>query len=491
MNITVEIKNDNGNYIDRTSLIRKNSISRTDVLNNQSDRMTFEIPVYGQDAEAASQTYYPDAGQEIILKRNGTREFGGVITKTTIDTERNGSRVVRVQCKDWVHTLDRQNILEKYEDQTVNQIIDDLASTYAKSFTTNGVNCDINVATITFNRIKFSKALKKLANLTNFSWYVDANKDIHFFDKNETPAPFDISKNNGKYIPRTLNISKDITQIRNRVTIRGGEETGNPKTETFDGSQSVEIDTGGQAFNLSSKFSEAPTVKVNGQSQTVGLDFIESGDKFDCFWSFQEKYVRFKDSTAPADGDTVKITGTPLFPVIAEVSDPDSVQEHGVYEFFKKYDTITSRDEAVQRAQADLDAYAQEITEGSFDTYEPGLRSGQVIHVDVPGVDQDFLIKRVRFQMLSDDKGQWSVKLQTLKTFDIIEVLQDLLDDEVQDTSEESLLTFRTVRETVGVGDEVISKSKKSGPYYWAPTDPAEEDANTEYIKWNYFTWSG
>jgi len=490
MIVTVKIKDDSGTFVDRTEVIQKNSIARTDILNDKADRLSFTVPTYGKKGVPEAQNYYPEAGQETILTRDGTREFGGVITKTTTETERNNKGSVKVECKDYTHLLDRELILERYDDKTVNEIIADLQKTYAKSFTTQNVDCDIDVATITFNRIPFSKALKKLANLTNYSWYIDANKGIHFFAKNQNQAPFDVTKNNGKYLPRTLGINKDITQIRNRVTVKGGEETGQVRDETFDGGDSTEIDIGGQAFNLASKFAELPEVTVNGTDQTVGVENLDDGDTFDCFWSFQEKYVRFPDRTAPTDGDTVVITGNPLYPVIVEVSNADSIKEHGLYEFYKEDKTIASQDQALQRAEAELEAYAQEITEGEFDTYEPGLRSGQVVHVNVDGVNEDFLIKRVRFQMVHDDRGRWSVTLQTTKTFDIVSVLQDLLDDEVQDTSEESLLTLRKLEDTVTVEDSTPTASTKSGPYYVAPDDPANEDPNKEYGVVNFSTVS-
>lgn len=73
-------------------------------------------------------------------------------------------------------------------------------------------------------RLQYKKptvVLEDFAKMQNFFWYVDYDKDIHFFKKDAKLAPFsldDTSENFGD-----LSISVDIADLKNRQTVRGGE----------------------------------------------------------------------------------------------------------------------------------------------------------------------------------------------------------------------------------------------------------------------------
>ena len=156
----------------------------------------------------------------------------------------------------------------------------------------------------------------------NYSWYIDYNKDVHFFAKNTELAPFNLATDTGMFIWDSLKLTEDLTQIRNKVTVIGGEYEANNRTETYvaDGEQ--------KQFPLAYKFSKAPAVTVNAVAKTVGvdgLDTVTNEDAYDCFWSFNEKYIRFKDSNYPDAADVVAITGSPLLPVVVNVPDQTSI----------------------------------------------------------------------------------------------------------------------------------------------------------------------
>jgi len=74
-----------------------------------------------------------------------------------------------------------------------------------------------------------------------------------------------------------LAISKDLSQIRNKVYIRGSEEEGNERSETY----TVLDDR--LTYNLANKFARKPTVTVDSVEIDVGLDFISPEDDFDAF----------------------------------------------------------------------------------------------------------------------------------------------------------------------------------------------------------------
>lgn len=306
----------------------------------------------------------------------------------------------------------------------VEDIIEDLVTSYAPDFTTANVNCTVVVATVTFDRITLLDALNKLSKLTNFAFYIDYDKDIHFFQRSAEPAPFSLTDTSGNYIEDTLSISRDLSQLRNRVFIRGGEIEGEERTEKFNG------DGEKLTFVLGNKFSSMPTVEVDGSPVTVGVDFIDKEEDFDAFWNYEQKYIRFKDTTVPASGtNNIEVTGTPLFILVMRVEDLASITQYGVYEFAAEDTTIKSRDEAKKFGLAQLEAYAQDIVEGGFKTYTPGLRSGQLLTISSAwrGWTEDFLIQKVSLSMVNNETYIYSVQLATLRTLGIIDFLIDLL----------------------------------------------------------------
>ena len=402
------------NSIDKTDFIDWTTFSKEDVLNSQTDSLTFTTKKHG------SITWKPAAGDEIVVMDGADKIFGGVVVQ--VDESIAGLTLeYQVTCKDWTQYLDRVFVVENFQSQTIDQIIDYINTNYLTGFTIENVSCDILVQSISFNRLPVSKCLQLLAEQVNYNWYVDYDKDIHFFAKNSEAAPFSLDDTSGNYIFNSLRITDDISQMRNRVFVRGGEMIGNSLTENYvaDGSQ--------KTFPLGHKFSSEPTVTVGGVSQNVGIEFVNKDEDFDCLWDYNQKSLRFVN--APSASAAVAITGTPKIPILVQVQDDNSISQYGAYEYAITDQTILSKEEAKQYAIAQLDAYAQQIQEGEFSTYRGGLRSGQVITIqsDIREISESFLIQKVSLQMIGYNKGQYEVGIATLRTMGIIDFLQKLL----------------------------------------------------------------
>ena len=387
---------------------------------------------------------------EITVYDGTDKIFSGIVLRVKRQTTAGKERYL-IQSVDYTRVLDRQLAIEHYTNTTVSGIINDLVTNYASDFTTANVDCDINIASIYFNYLPLSQCIQKLAQAVNYSWYVDYNKDIHFFATNKELSPFNLTDDNGNYIFNSLIFTDDLSQLRNRVRIRGGEIVGDTRTETLTGDGTKKI------FPLANKFSSKPSVTVGGTAQTVGLEFLNNTG-YDCYWNYNEKYIRFE--TAPASGSAIDVTGTPLIPIIVQAEDPISIATYGVHEFYKKDSNIKSTDEAKQYAIAQLDAYKNSINEASFSTYTSGLKSGQLINIqsDKRGIDKDFVIQSVDLRMQGANKGVWNVRLASLRTIGIIQFLQELLltgQTQVKESEDEVLYKYYTDYQDVNVKEDI------------------------------------
>ena len=479
------------NGVDRTNKVQYLSLSIKDNINQRRDTCTFNVKKKPDD------TFFPKVNDKIIVLDGTTRIFGGIIT--SIDSTIESINLVNysVSVVDFTYLLDRRIVLERFRGKTVSFIIDFLLNKYdTEGFTMNNVLGSQVINSITFNRIKFSECIEKIAEMTGYSWYADYNKDLHFFPKDEKVSPFQITDTSNNFIWDSLNVTNDLNQMRNAVYIEGGEEVGNERTEDFT-AQGDEAER--TYYRLAHKFATRPTVTLNSVAIDVGIENLDDDLNFECMWSFNEKYLRFTMGNIPAVDDNVSVTGDPLFPIVVRVRSRTSIKEFGLKEFVIRDKSIQSRDEAKSRAFAELKAYQNGLQESSFRTYTKGLRSGQTITINSPlrDIQEKFLIQSVTFKMIDNENAVYNVTLATLRTIGIISFLQNLIKEKgVSENESETLLTFLDYQDTIVFADEITSMDSQQGPYIWLSGDPSEDsgilDANPDKlpITWNLFTWS-
>jgi len=238
--------------VDRTAEL--SDLTITDNVNNQVDICDFTVE------KTPASAYVPELNAEIIITRDSVRIFAGTITSVSDQLADSNTIRYTVSCTDYTFDLDRKLVTKRYEDTTINDIIDDLLTTYAPTFTMNNVAADIEIGSIAFNRIKLSECLRKLADVVNYQWYVDYHKDVHFFPVNAEEAPFSASE--GHFVRDSLTITKDITQLRNIVLVQGGDEPAAERTVKLAGNGET------AEFGTQLKFATKPTVLYPRQPAT-------------------------------------------------------------------------------------------------------------------------------------------------------------------------------------------------------------------------------
>lgn len=473
---------------DRTGSVIVGSFRKTDNLNQQVDTCNFKINKYG-----ASVTYVPSVGEEVVVTKGATIIFGGVIARIREKVEASTVLIYEIECVDYSQYLKRRLVTERYEGMTVAAIIADIIANYTTdSFTTVNASSTLVIESVSFNRISVADCLQKLADAISYVWYVDYDKDIHFFPRNTEHAPFNLSDTAGNHIYNSLEIVEDLTQVRNSITVQGGDaESDSARTEYASG------DGTRTQFPLVNKFSEKPIVTVSGSPQAVGVEFLDDDAAFDVMWNYNEKYLRFTAGNTPGAGtNNIEATAKYLYPIVVSVPAPASQAVYGTYQFAITDRTIGSQAEAIARAQAELTSYAQSLHEGSFRTYSDGLRSGQVIGIQSTqrGKDIDVLIQSVSATM-RDPEGEhfeYSVRFATLKSIGIIAYLQNQLrSKEVIVDDDEILLTYYPLEDEIGFADELSVPVTSAGPYVWTylhnadfKNQPAFTAATSTFDRW-------
>jgi len=414
--ITVEV-----NSNDITDLIVFPSLSVKQNLTNQADTAGFTVRKYG------SRTFTPQFDDDVEIFDGATKIFAGKILQITEGVESGGGGVVyTVNCVDHTYEMDKLLASRVYENETIADIIDDLITSYAPSFTSNNVTSTFIVEKIVFNQIPISTCLKRLADIVRYDWYVDEDKDVHFFARESNEAPFDLTDTAGNHVYKSLTRTLDGSQVVNRIKVRGGEYDGASYTDTI-----TVVGNDSKSFKLPYRFANLVIELDTGggfTAQNVGIDFVDDFVSDDVLYNFQEQSIRFENPLS--DGDQIRFTGNPKIRVFAVAEDPASIAAYGKIEKLIRENDIQSNTVARRRAAAELYAYAQAVVDARFSTYTPGLRTGMLINVqsDLRGNNDDLIIKSITFQPYTPTDYRYSVECISTKRFDLIDLLQKILE---------------------------------------------------------------
>lgn len=489
---------------DRTRLVAPGTLRISNILTQQIDTASFSIRKFGD------RTFAPSVGQEVVIIRQPTtgfpytfpfvldgattRIFGGRIVSVEEEYAELDYVNYKIDCVDYTRDLDKRLVVEQYENMTIDAIIADIRTNYWSSdITINNVDANITVKYIAFNYEYPSQCLKQLAQLVNYDWYIDYNKDVHFFAKETNAAPFSLTDTNGKYVYDSLRIRRDITPVRNTIYVRGGEYLGDTITVEALGNGTKNI------FETQYKMANLQ-LTVSGQIKNVGIDNVDNESLYDAMHNFQEKIIKFRGDKIPNNAKNVKIIGNPYLPVLVKVRDNTSIANFsatdgndGIYEFKIVDKSIKTKEGARQRARAELLAYAATLSEGEFETYTDGLSAGQKITIQstLRGISEDFIINRVEIRDLVPHKPgtvsgkiKYNVSLITTRTFDQIDLLQKLLTDkdkEIVISDDEVLDEIENGDETIEVA-EAVTTTTEARNYQWG-------SGGTPQAYWNLFNW--
>jgi hypothetical protein len=471
--------------IDRTGDVINGSIRVEDIINDQINSLKLRL-------DNRSGNGLPDDNEEIVITLDdGSKMFGGIITNNARGSVKSTGAVQSdLMCSDYTYLLDSNLVHKTYENMTDKAIIEAIVSTYCPGFgiTTTNVIEGVTISQISFNYVQPSQAIRKICEMTGRSWYIDYDKDIHYFPSGTDTAPFNIDSDNSQYFD--LSISKDNSQLKNRVYVRGG-------TKLSEFTVYVEVGDGEKtAFVLPDKPHDV-TVEVDRGGgyveETLGIKNVNT-EGYKWYLNFQEKYIE-QDSgeTVLSATDKIRVTYKYDIPILVAIENKASILAYGQREFAIFDKSITTTDAARDRASAELTDYAASLVEGTFKTYEAGFVSGQTININLTdyNVNDDYIVQKVVAQAYGAGEYVYTVSIASAKTMGIIKFLIELLE------SNKNLIDLddnEVVDELFNVEDALLSDSLQDaltidsqGAYFTWCVDSLET-TQTRMV-WDLFQW--
>jgi len=403
--------------VDRTADIIAKSITIEDVINDKQNTCRFQL----MDLSGSGA---PQTDDEIIITlADNTRIFAGYIVSVVLAKKNRGSVLFEVSSVDYARLLDQNLVHQTYEDMTdqaiIQSIIDEYCAGLGISYT--NVLLSVTISQVSYNYLQVSQVFKKICDLTGRNWYIDYNKDVHYFPLTTNTTPFNIDNTNDEYID--LKISKNSAQLKNRVYVRGGTKLSDYTT------YSVKGDGVARSFPLPDK-PHSVSITVNGSAKTLGIKNIHTSG-YDWYLNYDEKYLeQDTGGSVLTSSDTLAITYKYDIPILVALEHTASIADNGIKEFAIFDKSITTTDAARDRASAELTDYANAIIEGSFRTHTAGFISGQYININLSeyGINDNYIVQKVVARSIGAGNFIYDISLASSKTMGIIRFLIELLE---------------------------------------------------------------
>lgn len=170
------------------------SVDITSVLTKEKGSAKFDIL-------NINSPHIPNFGDTINIYYNSALIWAGTCTEKETIIDGGILQRVKVTCMDWAFKLDSMVVHKSYQNMDPHDIVADLITNFAPAgFTTTNVKRgNFLVASMKFNYEPLTRCLETLAKTIGWDWYVDVNKDVHFFfastntgSSELNPAPFNI-----------------------------------------------------------------------------------------------------------------------------------------------------------------------------------------------------------------------------------------------------------------------------------------------------------
>jgi hypothetical protein len=375
--------------VDKSSMFQANSFSFTDELKNKTTARF--------DLVDAAGTYRPIRGQLVVIAKSGTTVYSGIIDEFDEEKWTSIANKFSISCVNLSDIFERTIVFGSYDSYAAGDIIKDLVSIFfaAEGITTTNVEDGPVLPLIEFNYIAMSDALNDLAAYSGLSWYIDFNKDIHFYSRTAEPAPWELTDTSADF--RNFKITRHREGYRNVQYITNAQGTTGARTETLTG------DGSRKSFTVGYPIAFAPLVNQNGTDRSVGVKGVDTGMEW--YWSQGSDTLVMDDSeTTPIEGEPIVVAYEGLIDIITKVENGDEVDARrtiegglGKYEAVESDEGMIGKDLTVQRAASLLRLNGKLPDKIAYETDVDGLRAGMAQSIvvsrhDVSGV---FLISKI------------------------------------------------------------------------------------------------
>ena len=413
---TIEMKNDNGIYKDTFSV---------------GD----DVVIYLDENNPPTTKIFNGLIEEIDYKTKFTRDF------------------ITLSGRDYTARLQDVTFLEVYDNKAPETIIKDIIDKYVTDITYNNVaTTGKTIEHMTFKHKTAFEAIKELADICEYDFYVDKNRDLHFEPTNTVSSGKVFNNTNIIGTPR---FRLDRNEMFNEVWFYGGRYlSGFLESFTADGVGSV--------FTLLYKPHNTHVtvdgVEKNGQIYNIIFSSPPSGINY--LVDYNNKNVIFVSGTQAGDnipdsGAAINIDYYRDLPIVKRFDDQSSIAKYGRRVKVFVENEITQPSQAEDLARAALTRLKNPAIEGNVNIRGINeLIPGNTVIVDLP--DQN--ISNQTFSVIS---VTYNINKNTLLSQEIIKCKLSTKIKDIVDVIKQMILDIK------GLQNKDIDQSELLTRYEW------------------------
>lgn len=333
------------------------------------------------------------------------KRITGIVNNKYTGQDGPSVKTIKLSGLDYTSRTMQSLVTSAYTAQTPDAIIIDVLTTYFPDITYKNVQTGApSVIPIKWSHKAGFECFNQLAQMTGWDWYVDADKDFHWFPAIQNPASVKYSTTNVEGY--TANIYRasaifqtDGTKLENKITFYGGTYLSDPRTEQRAG------DGVTTTFFTTYPLRAYPDVYVNGVQVSAGQDQVDTNRQW--YYTLGKNYLTQAPGSTPlTSSDIIKVVYQYDVPLIEQQQDDTSIAKYGLFEGAKVDASVKDRTTARKIINGLLQEYAYPVVYGSFDTWEPTISSGQFVIVNAPDQGVNALglkVTQVHHQISSTD----------------------------------------------------------------------------------------
>jgi len=465
--------------------LKQNPIEITERLNDEANVARFNI----QQKPGQSK---PNESSEVIIVdpdiTGSPRIFAGYITRVEPEETNKGDYILHeVEVSDYTYILNNKNAQITYENETLGDIVRDLIDRYVDSSYgvtyMNVVASGPTITSVSFGHIPLKECFKKLSKITGYSWYIDYYKDVHFFLTENNPAPESFSDNSTNL--SEVRIDRDTTQVRNVITVEGGM-TQSAGTVEYE----VTGDDSTGTYFMESRPKEIASFTVNGSPATYGYENLVDEESVDWIVNFSAGSVRNSSARGVlSSAETLNVQYYEETPILIKYRGEVSIAAmaaleggDGEHDYFIEDDTITTREEALDRAIQEVEDFGNPLIIGEINTRsgllsdpENIFRQGQLITINFPtwgiSTDTTYPLREVIIRILPkpdetpDVEYEYSLRFGG-RLIGVKEFIEALYENESVPGETEDFNKIFGVGEAIGI-QESASRTNSTPPFQW------------------------
>ena len=314
--------------------IRKSRVQKSTGTNNSSSKFYATIENFaGKNKDTFTIGNDIEIYADVDTNPPTTKIFKGILEN--IDYPSTGlDEQVKISGRDYTaRMMDRTVEPEVYDNLPAGSIVKDIINKYTDDITVNNVdNSSTTIQRITFNHTPVFDAVKKLADLAGYSFYIDNDKDLHFKEKSTDSSGYTFDNSN----VINANIKQRRDTVFNEIWVYGDRYLSSLKEEFTAGSP-----LGGSVFDLTYKPHNtrvdigSPITSFTRQKGGIyGLNEIPSSGT-DYLVNYNDRQIIFISGTSlgyssiPSSGNFVTVNFDRSLPIIKVGRDNNSIAKYG------------------------------------------------------------------------------------------------------------------------------------------------------------------